>query len=47
MIGRGERCENRLLADIQIAKYPREGFVIAPGFFNAAEIDLPHRANTP
>ena len=41
-----ERCENRLFADIQIAKYPREGFVISAGFFNAAEIDLPYRATT-
>ena len=40
-----ERCENRLLADIQIAKYQREAFVIVLGFFNAAEIDLPHRAD--
>ena len=47
MISRGNRCEDRLLADIQTAEYPREAFVIVAGFFNAAEIDLPHRADTP
>ena len=47
MIGRGERCEERLLDDIQAAKYASKVFMIAPGFFNAAAIDLPHRADTP
>ena len=47
MIGRGERFEERLLDDIQAAKYASKVFMIAPGFFNAAAIDLPHRAKTP
>jgi len=47
MFGGGKRCELRHPDDLQRAADAREGFVISAGFFNAAKINLPHRAKTP